>query len=218
MAKKPSIVGRRFGKWLVIGDAPSKIYKSSTQRRNVCRCDCGIEKQVANQDLLRGHSLGCRKCRRGYGSNKIIHGHARRNNTSRVYFIWCGMISRATNERYRDFKHYGGRGIKVCERWLKFENFLSDMGEAPAGLSIDRINNDGNYEPENCRWATRQTQNRNCRSNRVFTINGITGCVAALAEAFGIHHTVIRTRLVSGWSPEEAFLTPVKLYRISSRP
>ena len=95
------------------------------------------------------------------------HGHASHNNVSGTYHTWIGMKTRCSNKNHIAYKNYGGRGIKVCERWLKFENFLEDMGERPKGLTIDRENNDGNYEPGNCKWSTTKEQNRNGRRTKL---------------------------------------------------
>lgn len=105
------------------------------------------------------------------------------------------MLMRTQNTRQASFKSYGGRGIKVCERWLEFENFLADMGESPLGRSIDRIDNNGNYEPGNCRWATPKQQASNTRANRRFTIEGETKTVAEWARAFNMGYGTLRKQL-----------------------
>jgi hypothetical protein len=116
------------------------------------------------------------------------------------------MRSRCRNPKDYNYANYGGRGIKVCPRWESFENFLSDMGERPEGKSLDRINNDGNYEPENCRWATRGEQRRNTRGKlRVMTVGGITACFTDLAIHFKVPISKARSRLQYGWTPDEIF-------------
>ena len=95
------------------------------------------------------------------------HGHAGHHNVSGTYHTWIGMKTRCSNKNHIAYKNYGGRGIKVCERWLKFENFLEDMGERPEDLTIDREDNNGNYEPGNCKWATTKEQNRNGRRTKL---------------------------------------------------
>ncbi len=100
---------------------------------------------------------------RGAGNGRAIHLHALRDEHSPTYGTWATMLSRCRNSHFHKYKDYGARGITVCDRWLTFENFLADMGERPKGRSIDRINNDGNYEPGNCRWATPQEQRQNQR-------------------------------------------------------
>lgn len=120
------------------------------------------------------------------------------------------MIERCTNPNDQQYERYGGRGIKVCERWRKFENFLADMGEPPPGLQIDRIDNEGDYCSSNCRWATRVQQARNKRNNRVIEYRGRAQPLAAWAEETGLNANTIRHRLNLGWSVERALTEPPK--------
>jgi hypothetical protein len=114
------------------------------------------------------------------------------------YKRWHGMIKRTSDPANKDFKHYGARGISVCERWLDFSNFISDMGMCPPKLELDRIDNDGDYTPDNCRWASRTVQCRNTRANRLITFNGETLPMSAWAERLGIARTTIERRLNRG--------------------
>jgi len=126
----------------------------------------------------------------------------------RIYRILRAMYQRCSNPKNSGWKNYGGRGISVCERWRTFSNFLSDMGECPGTLTIERLNNNGNYEPGNCAWRTRKQQQRNMRRNRVIKVNGITGCISELAEIFNIDVNTVHGRLRWGWPPEAAFTVP----------
>lgn len=124
---------------------------------------------------------------------------------TRTYQKWNSMKNRCFNPRLKNYKNYGGRGISVCESWLKFENFLSDMGIAPDAHSLERIDNDGNYEPGNVRWATAKEQQRNKRNSRFITYRGKTLTVAAWAEELGLPITALSKRLQYGWGVERAF-------------
>ncbi len=125
---------------------------------------------------------------------------------TREYQTWVKMRNRCNDIGSDRYAFYGGRGIRICAEWNSFEAFLKDMGRCPAGMSLDRINNAGNYEPGNTRWATKKDQARNRRSNRLITINGRTQCMTAWAEEVGEDHTKIRARIKRGWDPVAAVL------------
>lgn len=120
------------------------------------------------------------------------------------------MRDRCTNPKRDSFKHYGGRGIKVCERWQVFEHFFSDVGEGKDGWSIDRVDNNGDYEASNICWAMQVHQARHTRTNKIVTVRGITDCVAALAERFNIRPVTVYHRLKRGWPTERAFFEPAR--------
>lgn len=146
--------GKRFGYLTVLRTAGS----SSQGITYELKCDCG-EVIIASGDRLKRGQTACH-C----GLANQTHGHS--NPESKTYRAWNAMKRRCFNPTHKSYANYGGRGITVCDRWLQFENFLADMGESPPDLSIDRINNNGNYEPKNCRWATRSEQQRNKRNTR----------------------------------------------------
>lgn len=124
-----------------------------------------------------------------------------------IYWLWSRMISRCGNPKYKDYPNYGGRGIRVCERWKDFASFYADMGEKPPGMSIDRIENDGHYEPGNCRWATPIEQSNNRRSNHRVTINGVTQTISQWARQYNLHRHTLYGRIKYGWD-ESNLLCP----------
>jgi hypothetical protein len=126
------------------------------------------------------------------------------------YYIWEGIVQRCTNPKTIGWKHYGGRGITVCERWRDFKNFYADMGERPKNRSIDRIDNNGPYSPENCRWASTTEQIRNRRNSTLFTIDGVTAHIDEWGAKFGITANAIRARLRIGWDTKSAVMTPLR--------
>jgi hypothetical protein len=145
------------------------------------------------------------------------HGHSRVGNVTPTYRRWLAMHQRCVNSSLADYDIYGGRGIRVCERWQSFENFLADMGEQPDGKSLDRYpDTNGNYEPGNVRWADPKQQARNKRNNLLMTFRGQTLCQSEWAESLGIHKETLRKRLAMGWSVEKAFLTPIRPKRASA--
>jgi hypothetical protein len=164
--KRLELTGKRFGRLVVIREKGSRINGSYW----LCKCDCGGYKTIKGADLKIGHTRSCGCVRREStairGKANITHGHRRSNGCSTTYRSWTMMRNRCVNKTNPNYPNYGGRGIKVCKRWNRFLTFLADMGPRPKGTTIDRINNDGDYKPSNCRWATSSQQNSNQRRQK----------------------------------------------------
>lgn len=190
--------GQRFGRLVVIGGPDRGV---ADVVRWHCRCDCGNERLVRALHLRSGHTVSCGCFHR---QRRVTHGAS----DTKTYRAWWDMLQRCRNPKLSNFRAYGGRGIRVCDRWQTFENFLADMGECPAGRSLDRIDNDGNYEPGNCRWATREQQHGNLQRSVKVTIGGETKCLKQWARHFGIHPATVRYRIRKGWPAERALTTP----------
>lgn len=187
--------GQRFGRLLVISKQGEKW---------LCRCDCGTEKPISGGHLRSGNVVSCGCYIKEIAKNPKTHGAT----YTRASKIWVSMNQRCNNPKNSRYSDYGGRGIKVCDRWLKLENFIADMGQPPAGMTLDRINNDLGYEPSNCRWATSIQQARNTSANRLVTINGITKTLAEWCEIYDLKYQTAHSRIRKGWSEEEAITTP----------
>lgn len=160
-----NLAGRVFGDWTVIGKLPAKSHLRGT--RWLCQCVCGVRRRVLSSSLTMGRSAGC-SCRQyaELGVRKYKHGHSAGGRETKTYQTWKHMNVRCFHKTSKDYPYYGGRGITVCERWRDYANFLADMGEKPDGLTIERVNNNGNYEPGNCCWATMKEQNTNRRRQK----------------------------------------------------
>lgn len=162
MPKMIDITGQRFGQLIAI----KPVFQRERKFYWLCHCDCGSTAIVQGKKLRSGHTQSCGHWRYD-GSHSRTHGEGARGKETREYQTWKSMLLRCRNPDRADFKYYGGRGIKVCKRWLQFENFLADMGRRPPGrYSIERINNDGNYTPKNCKWLPQREQARNTRRTR----------------------------------------------------
>ena len=197
------LTGKRFGKYTVLE------YVGKYRWR--CRCDCGNEKDILGQSLRRGESNQCNECRLkefrvGLGKK---HGLTSRGNIPHEYAIWTNMRDRCNNPNNPAYKDYGGRGIEVCERWNDCATFIEDMGPRPSRKhSIDRIDNDSGYSPDNCRWATKKQQQRNMRTTAMLEYEGQLVPRIELAERFGIPENTLRGRLNAGMPLEVALTMP----------
>jgi hypothetical protein len=165
-----NLTGRRFGRLVVTAFHGRGKYDFLWE----CQCDCGTIKTIQSKLLKSGktRSCGClrEEVRRKKGkktSQKARHGHCRKPRRSGTYDSWAHMKDRCLNPKNKDFASYGKRGITVCDRWLKFDNFLQDMGIKPDGLTLERTNNRGNYEPGNCEWVSRKVQANNRRRKSI---------------------------------------------------
>lgn len=203
------LTGMRFGRLVVVSFAGK-----AKMRRNCwnCLCDCGQRMVAVANKLTTGRTKSC-VCLRNEKNktNRRTHG----NSGTVLHALWKNMRQRCLNPKRLDYARYGGRGIKVCDRWKSFQNFRLDMGEKPQGMSIDRINNSGNYEPDNCRWADDFEQCNNRRDNHPITYEGITLNISQWSRQRGINISTICTRIRRGRSTAEILsITPLSSGRI----
>jgi hypothetical protein len=202
MSTFKDITGQQFGRLTVIERMPPG-YRRLKRVFWRCQCSCGNERIIVYDSLAAGYSKSCGCLRKDtYRKNFRTHGMT----NTRTFAIWANMLSRCKNPNVPHYERYGGRGIKVCERWLIFTNFLADMGERPSRKhSIDRIDNDRGYEPSNVRWATVNEQAANRRKRRSFlmiTIGSDTLSISDWSHKSGIDKGTLRSRIRRGWPPE----------------
>ena len=180
------LCGHRNGKRRVV----SKLW-------GVYSCQCGANFPARAKDVSTGHTKTC-------GCSKLKHGQKKRGNSSSTYRSWCSMLQRCNNPKATSYYMYGALGITVCSAWYTFENFYADMGPRPKGHSLDRIDTNGDYCLENCKWSTAQEQADNRSCCKQVTLDGITQPISAWAALSGTKHATIYSRLTKGWSAEEA--------------
>ena len=197
-----SLIGQKFNKLTICS-----IYKEK-QTMCFCKCDCGKTISTRLSRVVNGETISCRCVRKKYKD---------RHKADLIYLVWFCMINRCYKPTDKRYCYYGQRGITVCDEWKnsfdKFYNWSIKNGYNN-GLSLDRINNDGNYEPSNCRWATKTQQARNKRNNKLITYKNETHCVAEWCELLGLNYNLVRGRLAEGWSIERAFETSIKKKKI----
>lgn len=199
---KLDITNQRFGRLVALSPTDQRKDKKVVWK---FICDCGKIHFTTARSVMAGHtkSCGCIAVERIRMLN-YKHGAAiKHGKRPRSYQTWIGMLSRCTHSWNDDWERYGGRGIKVCERWKDYKNFLSDMGEPKKDLTIERIDNDGNYEPENCRWATRLEQSHNTSRNRLIKYKGKVFVISELARKLKITLSKLHYNLSKGLSIEE---------------
>lgn len=209
MAKAINLAGRRFGRLTAI----ERVASTKAQAQWRCVCDCGKETVVRSQDLRNGHtkSCGCYGLEVSVSHTPSFSTH--KESRSRLYRVWIGMKGRCNNCKNKAYSYYGGRGIKVCQEWgTSYEAFrkwalVSGYQDA---LTIDRIDVNGNYCPENCRWVDMKTQMNNTRANRRITQNGETRTMAEWAARTGIAYETIRYRATSGKPADDVLRLPQK--------
>ena len=195
MPKRRDLTGQKFNELTVL-----RFSHANSNAHWECLCSCGAVVVVKSWNLLSGNTKSCGHLQT---AAKTLHGMCE----TRTYISWKAMISRCTNANNKDFKHYGGRGITVCDTWKVFDRFLADMGERPDGTSLDRIDNTLGYFAENCRWATRSQQARNTRSNRLITHNGVTATAAEWVETTNTGKSAMYNRIRAGWTDSEIINT-----------
>lgn len=217
-ANRIDLTGKVFGKLIVL--SYNHTYKKVAFW--LCLCECGTHKIINGANLRYGHTASCGCIAKETSKQNILktriknitHGQSGTNKRTGTYISWYAMLQRCTNPKNIRYSSYGMRGISVCASWYSFVNFFKDMGERPTGKTLDRIDNDGNYESSNCRWTTVSEQNFN-RSPKLLFYNGIGRTLADWADELNISKSAICRRLKLGWSLDKAL--SVKKYETRSK-
>lgn len=201
MGKFKDLSGLKFNYLTVI----SKEFNRAGKWYWLCKCDCGKKVVLSGSNIVSGHTKSC-----GCYKRSVLVKHGKWG--TRLYKTWDCMKSRCNNPKATQYTDYGGRGISVCKEWNQFENFRDwalSNGYCD-GLTIDRIDVNGNYEPNNCKWATRKEQSNNMRTNRVYTLNGETKTLKQWCDLYSLKYHTILCRVLKGWPIEKALWHPIK--------
>lgn len=212
MGKIVNLTGQRYGRLTVLDLASQEI--NTGRARWSCLCDCGKIIEVSNSSLRSGKTKSC-GCLRREKTSIRSKTHGKRH--TRLYSIWVGMRRRCRDKNSNRYQSYGGRGIKVCDEWIDdfacFYNWAINNGYSE-NLTIDRIDNNGNYDPANCRWATNEMQSNNRRRNHFITIGDDIHTISEWARIKGLKSEIIRGRIKRGWKPEDAILVAKKRSKV----
>lgn len=207
MESKIDLIGKKFGDWTVEDSSISELRGTKVQRLWPCVCSCGTKRLVLDLTLRNGGSRSC-----GCSSVKRLSKHGLTNSLE--HKSWIQMRRRCLQPNDQAWDNYGGRGIRICERWNQFEYFLLDIGpRLSAQYSIERVNVNGNYEPGNCFWATKKEQANNKRSNHIIEFNGLSMTMSQWGEKTGIGFYGIKNRLKLGWTIERTLTEPINFTR-----
>lgn len=200
MTNFADLTGKKFGRLIAL----HRLHNTKCKTKWLCVCECGNFIETQEGHLRSGHTKSCGCLQRDISSQY----HIKHNKCdTRLYNTWCNMKKRCYAVKFKDYRNYGGRGIKVCDEWLNdfmsFYDWSMNNGYKEC-LSIDRIDVNGNYEPSNCRWATMKQQSRNTRRNNIVTFNNVSHCVTDWCDLLGIKRNTVYKRLSYGWNMHEA--------------
>jgi hypothetical protein len=199
--------GMRIGRLTVVKFSGFKEYKSGPRRSLwLCKCDCGNENVISARNIAEKNVLSCGCLQKEMAKKNAKHNMSR----TKIYKIWTTLKQRCENNNDKNYPRYGGRGIMVCKEWAdSFDAFYMHMGDMPTGCSLDRIDNNGNYEPGNVRWATKVQQTRNKRGVHLFEFNGEMKTLKEITHEFGASYQTVHQRIFKlGMSLKDALLTP----------
>jgi len=204
--------GQRFGRLVVIKETERWIDDAGRSKRKfLCRCDCGVEKEMKLAHIRNAQVISCGCARReALDKHRAFSNRKHGLSRSRTYNIWSSMRGRCNNKNSDAYSAYGGKGIKHCQKWATFDGFLDDMGECPDGLTLDRIDGTKGYYKENCRWADWNTQANNRCNNTIINYNEKEYTLAQLARKVKMKQETLQARLRRGWSVTESVESPLK--------